>query len=331
MKDAWNTDGVSWSNATIERELAKVMDTGRELANRFLRHKLMLLAAVAMGLIFCVYFLDSLTGLAVELVLLFVVMNYLKKAARKAQAPAYEFCDPYLEFAYIRAYAEHPLPKSRVTVVRQVLSLAQCMALAGEPQAAISIQSLLAEPDQLRPVERGIYYNTLLLSYGLYGWTDKRRTLVEKLRRCKEEAGKREGLMLERVLRTEELRRRQDMGDIEFVEDYYKKIPPVYRFQEVGMHYTLGMMYMKEGDAERAREHVEFVLDKGNKLYYKRDMEDYLRGSLAGQDDDERESMQREPERRERQAEPQMESECGSGLKRHKETAKEREGSGDEV
>ena len=238
---------------------------------------------VAGALLFCLLYLDSITGLAVEFVILFVVLGYLRKTARQAKAPVYEMCDPYLEFAYIRAYARIPMPRGKNTLIRQILSLAQCMALAGEPQAAIAIQSNIDDPARLKAGEKTIYYNTLLLSYGQYGWADKRSATVAELKRMRDAAGKREAMQLDVVIRLEELKRRQDMGDIDYVEDYFQRIPPVLRFQEVGMHFALGMMYMKAGNAEKARPHVEVVLDKGNKLYYKKNLEEYLRLSLRSE------------------------------------------------
>ncbi len=295
MNDRWNVKGADWSNENIQRELEKVEQRGTYLANKFLRDKIVLLAVVAGALLFCLLYLDSVIGLAVEFVILLAVLSYMRKTARQAKAPVYEMCDPYLEFAYIRAYARFPMPRGKSTMIRQILSLAQCMALAGEPQAAIAIQSNIEDPRQLKAGEKTIYFNTLLLSYGQYEWTDKRAQTVAELVRMRDGAGKREAMQLDVVIRLEELKRHQDMGDIDFVEDYFKRIPPVLPFQEVGMHYALGMMYMKAGDAEKARPHVEFVLDKGNKLYYKKNLEEYLRRSLrndGGQDDQKEEGGQ---------------------------------------
>lgn len=289
MNDSWNKAGVSWSNENIERELSKVEEQGQRMANKFLRDKLVFLAVVFAALIFSLFYLDTLTTLAVEIVIFLIAMSYLKKVGRRAQAPVYIMCDPYLEFAYIRAYSAKPFPRGRTAVVRQTLSLAQCMGLAGETQASLAILSLIEGPEKLKPAEKTIYYNTILLCYGINGWADKRRELVEELKRLQEKAGRVEAMQLAVILRMEELKRRQDMGDIKYVEDYFKKFPPALRFQEVGMHYTLGMMYIKQGDVEQAREHVEFVLDYGNKLYYRKKMENYLRSSLedeTGEQDD---------------------------------------------
>lgn len=279
MNDPWNTAGVSWSNDNIERELARVARLGQILADRFAREKLLLIAVVFVTLLICTYVMSPTVGLIVELAVIYVVFRRLKKTGGRSMAPVYQMCDPYLEFAYLRAYVRKKLPRTKSTLARQVLSLAQCMALAGETDAALSIQRLL-KPDDLKASEKSIYYNTLLLCYGQRGWTEKRTSLTSKIRSMAADAKPREAMYLNLILRLEEVKRRQEMGDIGYVEEYFQKVPPVYCFQAVGMHYSLAMMHMKNGDAEGARPHVEFVLDKGNKLYYKRDLEDYLRKSL---------------------------------------------------
>lgn len=280
MKEIWQEGGADWSNESIERELKKVEKTGELLANKFYANKLVLLGVVIAALIVSVMFLKPYTALAVELVVLFVVSGYMKKTMKRAQAPLYHMCDPYLEFAYIRAYARKPLPRTKQAVTRQALSLAQCMVMAGEPQAAIAIQRAITEPERLKVAEKTIYYNTLLNCYGQFGWNEKRLALGAELRRMRAQAGKLEGMQLDVILRLEELKRKEEEGDIDFVLDYFVKNPAVFRFQEVAKRYALAMLYIRAGDASSAREHVEYVLKYGNKLYYKKKLEDYLRSSL---------------------------------------------------
>lgn len=279
MKDPWNTAGVDWSNEHIERELARVEQRGRWMADRFVIEKMILLAIATLVLYVCIDRLPWLFAVAAECAILLVVIQYLRRSGRKTMEPMYQLCDPYLEFAYVRAYAQKKLLRTRISSARQILSMGQCMALAGQTDAALEILKLL-ELEVLPASEQSIYYNTLLLCYGQYGWSEKRAAVLAEVRKKKEDAKPRQVPYWELILRLEEVKRRQDMGDIEYVEDHFQKAPPVYCFQAVGMHYSLGMMYMKAGDAENARPHVEFVLDNGNKLYYKKNLEDYLRSSL---------------------------------------------------
>lgn len=49
-------------------------------------------------------------------------------------------------------------------------------------------------------------------------------------------------------------------------------------YQRVGTHYQLARYHLKEGRPDLARPHLEYVVQKGNRLYYRSDAQDYMAG-----------------------------------------------------
>lgn len=260
-------------NEDIKRELQAVNQLGVQLAKRFILEKVLVLMVAISAILFSFKIFDSMIYIPIELLILVIVMRFVKRTQKNFQTAIYEKCDPYLQFVIVDHYRKNWRIMPKRLKDQLLIAMAQCMVLAGEPQEAISILNKIEKPSQLKMVYRSIYYNNLLNAYGQFCWEQKRVHLVGEIKELRSHCSPKDAMYLDVILRLEELNVRREALDLEFVEDYFKNNPPQHLFQKVGMHYNLAIILMKKGKREEAKQSIDFVMQNGNKLYYKKELE----------------------------------------------------------
>lgn len=264
-------------NEELKRELEEVRPAAQSMAKRYQLQKLVLLFAALTAVVICFKIMAPLPCIMTEVLILLIVRQFSIKAQRKMQEALYTNCDPYLQYAYLEAYEKTLFGKTKKVKASMMVSKAQCMVLAGEPQAAISILHDIKDAQRLPAPTRAVYYNLLLRSYAQYGWEQKRMDLVSQVEKESQSLPNKQGVYMDVILRLEELARKQEEGDVAFLEEYYDANEGTYMFQKVSAHYALADVMLRAGQIERAMQHMEFVKDNGNKLYYIKELQQQLK------------------------------------------------------
>lgn len=264
-------------NEDIQRELKSVEEIGVRLAKKFIFQKFVVLIVALFAILISVKLYSSQVYIIVELAILIIVLKFVKKNQKNFQIPLYEKCDPYLQYTVIDHYRKNwrILPKRSKNQL--LIALAQCMILAGEPQEAISISNQIENPSRMKIVYRAIYYNNLLNAYSQFCWEQKRATLVGEIKELRAHCSKKDAMYLDVILRLEELHTHRAELDLNFVQTYFKNNPAQHLFQKVAMHYYIADILIKSGKKEEAKESIAFVMEYGNKLYYKKELAKLLK------------------------------------------------------
>lgn len=264
-------------NEEIKKELESVREAGIQMANRFVFEKMIVLVVAIGAICFSVKAFDSIVYILVELLVLVTVLRFTKKMQKKLQKPLYDQCDPYLQYVVMEHYGKKWIASLKKVQDQLLISKSQCMVLAGEPQEAISILKQIENPKRMKIAYRAIYYNNLLNAYGEFCWEQKRANLVGEIKQLRNRCNPKNAMYLDVILRLEELDVRSKALDLEFVTAYFSKNIPKHLFQHVSMHYTFAVLFIKKGKMDEAKEHIDFVMKYGNKLYYKKELVKLIR------------------------------------------------------
>lgn len=255
-------------NEELKRELDKVASDGQGMAKRLFIRKVTVLAVALSAIIGCALLFTPLPCIVSQLLILMIVRMFSVKTQRTVQDALYVRCDPYLQYAFLDSYSKTPFANIRKAKEASLVSKAQCMVLAGEPQMAISLLNEIKDLKKLPAPTRAVCYNLMLRSYAQYGWEQKRRDLAAQVEKEIRGLPNKMAVYLDVILRLESLAKEQEAGNVEAIEEYYDGNEGTYMFQKVSAHFALADVLLRAGRSEEAKEHIDFVKEHGNKLYY---------------------------------------------------------------
>lgn len=263
-------------NEELKRELDKVSAQGNAMARRFVLNKLVLMVVALSAIIGCLFWFSPIPCIFSQLMILAIVRMFSVKTHRAMQENLYVQCDPYLQYAFLERYSAMPFGKLKKVKDSGLVSKAQCMVLAGEPQMAISLLKEIKDINRLPVPTRAVYYNLMLRSYAQYGWEQKRMELVAKIEAEMSRLSDKMSIYLDVILRLEQLALAQESGNVAEVKEYYDENEGVYMFQKVSAHFALADVLLRAGKKDEAQSHIGFVREHGNKLYYIKELERQL-------------------------------------------------------
>lgn len=180
----------------------------------------------------------------------------------------YEQCDPYPLLREI-----HGIPMEKLSPqLRQTMTINYCFALyhIGNYQLAFDTLSALntAKIENVPPVTKIIYCSNLrMVCYGLKKydeaeiWYTKMMQIYDGLPDNKLKKN------LESTVRSTRIENHCYAGEYEKALEMLSIEKPKTRMGEVGLHTQLAVNYLALGKKDLARENLQLVIEKGNKLY----------------------------------------------------------------
>lgn len=260
----------------LKYQLDEVTLQAKKMANRYLLRKITILCVGMAGVLISLQMMSPLPCTVTLLLIVFILRQFGLRVQKHTQDALYVGCDPYLQFAFMEALEKQVFGKSRKARETSMVSKAQCMVLAGEPQEAISILHQIKDMERLIVPVRAVCYNLLLRAYGQYGWDEKRTELVKRIEEEMAELPSSSRIYLQVILQLEELTEAQEAGNVEQILEYYGENEGTLMFQKVSAQFAIADAMLRAGRTEEAGEYIDFVRENGNKLYYIRELEAQL-------------------------------------------------------
>lgn len=260
----------------MRSELQAADAEGAWLAKRLVRKRLGMLVLFLLTIGVCWSLWGIYSTLFIEMILVVWVYFFMKRQRVEFLRYAYQECDPYLQYQLERHYENTFLGGLKRNRRINEIFLAQALLLMGAFEEASRRIREIEDLTKLSPAYEALCYNVLFLSAAEREDFQQRDAVYEAAKRRSGELSKKKGRSLRRIIKMMELSVQAAEGDEAALEEYERVNPIRYPFQAVGIRTLRALFLLKQGRREEAQPHIDFVLENGGKLYYKKKLERVL-------------------------------------------------------